>query len=126
MLPEIDYSKISIRTPAWGVTACSKPQIAASNFNSHPRVGGDAGRHELTGAAVISIRTPAWGVTLAYWFEGCVNLFQFAPPRGGDGNCANAHAIHQISIRTPAWGVTGWRGTRGATAYISIRTPAAA
>ena len=95
-------------------------------FNSHPCVGGDPEPLNIARVVDISIRTPAWGVTLAYWFEGCVNLFQFAPPRGGDGNCANAHAIHQISIRTPAWGVTGWRGTRGATAYISIRTPAAA
>ena len=34
-----------------------------TNFNSHPRVGGDAGGAEGPAARRISIRTPAWGVT---------------------------------------------------------------
>ena len=90
MLPEIDYSKISIRTPAWGVTACSKPQIAASNFNSHPRVGGAGDSGLVWASDRISIRTPAWGVTSAH-----------------------LKAIDEkiISIRTPAWGVTMAGGT---------------
>ena len=31
---------ISIRTPAWGVTAGRGQRETVSNFNSHPRMGG--------------------------------------------------------------------------------------
>ena len=35
-------TEISIRTPAWGVTRHGKRRRAPGDFNSHPRVGGDA------------------------------------------------------------------------------------
>ena len=54
--------KISIRTPAWGVTTAAKDEACRM---------------------AISIRTPAWGVTFRLQLCDPCGLFQFAPPRGG-------------------------------------------
>ena len=107
-------SDTSIRTPAWGVTAQTAFIFSLQNFNSHPRVGGDAvitpssptsthfNSHPRVGGdfvcglglvvILISIRTPAWG---------------------GDGFGAVGLDLIPISIRTPAWGVTGDKGDKG-------------
>ena len=53
---------ISIRTPAWGVTAKYADGLSL---------------------IFISIRTPAWGVTSDAGMMIRQNEFQFAPPRGG-------------------------------------------
>ena len=99
-------SDTSIRTPAWGgVTPPTLKIQKTTNFNSHPRVGGDEERlvvrkivvhfnsHPRVGgdlrnavhrqAFKISIRTPAWGVTRLERMRLSRSLFQFAPPRGG-------------------------------------------
>ncbi len=55
--------RISIRTPAWGVTNGIPASVLAENFNSHPRVGGDDAAARAAEYTAISIRTPAWGVT---------------------------------------------------------------
>ena len=74
---------ISIRTPAWGVTANLHHNQAIVYFNSHPRVGGDfCDIYDLSSFG-ISIRTPAWGVTHNILFLSVTSVFQFAPPRGG-------------------------------------------
>ncbi len=59
---EICNERISIRTPAWGVTGVFK------DFH-------------LT--REISIRTPAWGVTFRTFTLCPFTEFQFAPPHGG-------------------------------------------
>ena len=58
-----NFGFISIPTPARGVTSPDLNSSFATNFNSHPREGGD-----VTGGGVL---------------EGVVELFQFPPPRGG-------------------------------------------
>ena len=104
---EVCQLSISIRTPAWGVTGWAKqvqrqsdfnshPRVGgdlcsaagvgnSSNFNSHPRVGGDLSHNCRLRGLPISIRTPAWGVTRILEYIGIRKM---------------------ISIRTPAWGVT--------------------
>ena len=37
--------------------------VIGTNFNSHPRVGGDSLDGQIAVREIISIRTPAWGVT---------------------------------------------------------------
>ena len=54
-----------------------------SNFNSHPRVGGDEKLPGVQKQLDISIRTPAWGVTFCDAVPVELIVFQFAPPRGG-------------------------------------------
>ena len=56
-----------------------------SNFNSHPRVGGD----------IKLLRNIA-----------SVVYFNSHPRVGGDCHIYQHQPYHQISIRTPAWGVT--------------------
>ena len=92
-----DYSRliglnqfISIRTPAWGVTCFYRQMVRRSDFNSHPRVGGDKKKHVKLGAAA---------------------NFNSHPRVGGDRQCLPDVAILRISIRTPAWGVTGQPAT---------------
>ena len=77
-------TKISIRTPAWGVTCLNVFNLFIfSYFNSHPRVGGDTISLSELMTLIISIRTPAWGVT-GWTGKTIFGLqFQFAPPRGG-------------------------------------------
>ena len=96
---------ISIRTPAWGVTAeLATVGAKYTDFNSHPRVGGDQAADIVSTPVKISIRTPAWGVTVGRRGAGAdlhfnshprvggdlsggthygTEKFQFAPPRGG-------------------------------------------
>ena len=77
---------ISIRTPARGVTRSNRQgSTAHSNFNSHPRAGGDFLLVVDGNDGLISIRTPARGVTTASSSES---------------------PLVKISIRTPARGVT--------------------
>ena len=78
---------ISIRTPAWGVTAGGDGwRLRKRNFNSHPRVGGDQVYVEQdVKQGTISIRTPAWGGDDGELSGPCADDYFNSHPRvGGD------------------------------------------
>ena len=82
--PEYKQQLISIHTPAWGVTRTTgMMSVRSSDFNPHPRVGGDVGSRAVMLVDPISIHTPAWGVTDALAEKGMRFEFQSTPPRGG-------------------------------------------
>jgi len=79
-------AKVSIHTPAWGVTCIQKGFYHLYNcFNPHARVGRDNTPAPLDIVSNVSIHTPAWGVTL-HKLSICTG--------------------QRVSIHTPAWGVT--------------------
>ena len=78
--------RVSIHTPAWGVTVIYFILQHQSNcFNPHSRVGSDIEEFGAENIQNVSIHTPAWGVT-----------FNYKTQRFGQ----------YVSIHTPAWGVT--------------------
>ena len=79
-------AKVSIHTPAWGVTCIwRKGSRITPCFNPHSRMGSDLINYEVSRLLRVSIHTPAWGVTYT-WYACSI--------------------IYQVSIHTPAWGVT--------------------
>ena len=80
------------------------PVEKPKNFNSRPRVGGDAARNHFDRSPdAISIHAPAWGAT-----HGCEAI----------------HTHIAISIHAPAWGATWMQSPAAESSAISIHAPA--
>ena len=84
---------ISIPAPAWGATKGKHDRpTGRKDFNSRPRVGGDA--------------------LSRYASRDYDGIFQFPPPRGGRLRAARQiRAGQHISIPAPAWGATSMSST---------------
>ncbi len=78
-----------------------------TNFDPHPREGGDCWRRMRATSSSISIHTPARGVTGS---QRCCRVasgdFDPHPREGGDEGQAAEALRRFISIHTPARGVT--------------------
>ena len=56
--------KVSIHTPAWGVTLPGGMNPSGEgSFNPHSRMGSDRNVNHARKRQLVSIHTPAWGVT---------------------------------------------------------------
>ncbi len=110
-----DWSRISIHTPAKGVTLLrSRNAIDVLHFNPHSREGSD-----------ISIHTPAKGVTLLR-SRNAIDVLHFNPHsrEGSDRSDSVTNRLKIISIHTPAKGVTSFQANVVLSGTISIHTPA--
>ncbi len=101
--------KVSIHTPAWGVTLESPQWLLYWQVSIHTPAWGVT--QEDTYKVIwqrVSIHTPAWGVTWSFsakaWLMWCFN--PHACMRRDCGVVNQAPFPTSVSIHTPAWGVT--------------------
>ena len=122
------HAAISILTPAkGGDSQLSASAASASDFNSHPREGGDnLWRGLFAEEARISILTPARGVTPDWLLsrEKQLHISILTPARGVTIIFGLSLSCFSISIPTPARGVTALFSPGRICQFISIPTPA--